>query len=238
MPQTLSELYPDCRHGYEYAHAVRLAAHPEVASTLEGQRPVTFEEYSLFYNLSSSEPLGSRVDEYADHFMLSVKLTGVGPDISNELVTAEANLDRVAILIGAQTFRQWLHAPAVLPNDINQGLVSTIKGWLSIYTAPPKYVNYQSMWAYKQYVLTEACAYIWHPHVLSLGPFGPSLLHFTLRNKGPRFLLPTQSQFVPQLPDLQSSYFAARHGRGRSLPDLPRPCHDWRNTHGPGLRGR
>lgn len=153
------------------AIAARKAAHPEV-DLVAAKNPMTFEEYSTLFSLSTAEPLGSRVDEFAAHFQNSVQMYSIDFPHWPHFDTARDQLNRVAALIGLPTFETW----ALLKS------FGSADGYMG-------YARY-SLDVYEDLVFKEACAQVWVPHISGNGPYGPALRYWRLNQE--RFALPGQ----------------------------------------------
>lgn len=173
----MSAPWSSAEHGYEIAYAARKAAHPEV-NLDNNNKPITFEEYSDLLQLSPAEPLGSRIDEFAVHFLNSTQpvFVGITPEY---ILGVQEQLERVALLVGALTYRAWLQD--------NRTNISQFTQWNS---------ESGCMVAYRQYTFREACAHVWTKHVAQGGPYGPAPRHHFLRGT-PRFNIPGQEPPPP-----------------------------------------
>lgn len=173
------------QQGYEKALAARQAAHPEVDAA-SARETKSFEEYSRLYNLDPTEPLGSRIDEFTEHFLRSVDPSdheAAMPEYLELIKGTLKHLDRVSLVIGGRTFEAWRQHSLGMPN----GRRDTDQEYL------------RAVDLYKLYVLHEACASAWAPHLLAGPPYGPRPRHIWLRRK-PRFSIPRR---LPPQPTLE-----------------------------------
>lgn len=166
-------IFPDYP-GYLHALEPRERIHGEISSTPQSQIPMTFEEYSTLYSLSPLGPLGSRIDEWAEHYTESLDISSLQPlDFDDQMVEMES-ISRVAVRIGHPRFDEWMHARFGRYEDGNPGF------------------KLHQMGRYTQLILEEIVALAWIPHINSGLPFlGPSLRHRWL-HWVERFWLPTQ----------------------------------------------
>lgn len=146
------------QRGWELAFEMRQAAHPEIDIPT---KLLTFEEYSTLYSLSSAEPLGSRLDEYAEHFLRATRFISIREPTSQTLDHEKKKLERVALLIGIKTFAENPYAPQP--------------------EAPYRYSS--SMYRYQNYVFMKSCWLVWTAHTALGAPYGPNPRHIYLQGK-------------------------------------------------------
>lgn len=173
---------------WELAYLARVAAHPEVTPT-EANIPLTFEEYSSLFTLSPSEPMGSRLDEFAVHFRKTVLYALFEVEKSQESRDKlREQLNRLAGLSeDVLSFDLW--CPDNGDAIFHAGLWNPVSGALQ---------------AYATYMLIELCANVWFAHCGEGAPYGPAPRHHSFTGN-PRFMVPGTGPLPPPSPSSPQS---------------------------------